>query len=126
MINMKKIFFFCFLGSSVFAGREFIQADVAREKLWEFVRQLNIIRVQMNFRVRADDFADISIEQRIKQIRKFDTLFRDFKHSKEYFKKNFTTSIDKVAFIFCILQMDEDKKRYDKEFELHLIERLSR
>lgn len=115
MIVMKKIFLFCFLGTFIFAGREFIQLDLAQDKLREFVRNFLIIRVRMNFEVKLEEYEEISVMQRIEQIQKFNLLMMQFKQSKEYFKKNFNAASDKAAFILCILQMCTDKKRYDKE-----------
>lgn len=121
MIVMKKIFFFCFLGTFIFAGREFIQLDLAQEKLRELMRKFLIIRVQMNFGVKLEDFEEVSAIQRLEQIQKFDLLMAEFKQSKEYFKKNFVTPSDKAAFVYCSLQMYMDKKRYDKELAHYLM-----
>ena len=120
MIVMKKIFFIFFLGTFVFAGREFIQRDLAKEKLREFVCKLTTIRIQMDFGVKLIDSIQLPIPQRLEQIRKFDALFLEFYESRGYFTKNFTTPVDKLALIMCSTQMDTDKKRYDKELAMYV------
>ncbi|CAN5147554.1 hypothetical protein BH09DEP1_BH09DEP1_5740 [soil metagenome] len=111
-----KIFFLCSLAVfSLFAGREFIQSDLAREKLRDMICQLYIIRVQMNFGVTLEDFERISIAHRIAYIKKFNDLWTDFRKSKEYFYKNFTTVEDKTIYSFCAMKIILEKVKYDKE-----------
>lgn len=118
---MKKIFFLCLLAVTILhAGREFIEPALAREKLRDLLRQILIIRVQMNFEVAFADFEDISMGKRLANIQKFDDIWIEFKKSKEYFDKNCITSADKAQFVFCTVQILLDRKRYNKELvKLH-------